>query len=145
MIIVGNGIVDVSYSIDTTHGIIRISGIIDPNKLFTDIKRAGKHAELLHADIGAAVGGGSDGGGGEHSHSNIGYYYSNNNEHNVGYGNLVPSYNVQPQHGNYQCNGVLVPTSTALEPWHPPSSSQQCHLPTTYPQYYDTNNTCNIM
>ncbi|KAJ1412538.1 Heavy metal-associated domain superfamily [Sesbania bispinosa] len=43
---------DVSYSIDTTYGVIRISGQIDPNKLLTDIKKVGKHVELIHADCG---------------------------------------------------------------------------------------------
>ena len=66
LIIIGIGFVDVSYTIDATRGIIRISGAIDPNKILIDITKAGKHAELLAADIGGSSSGGS---GGRHYHS----------------------------------------------------------------------------
>jgi hypothetical protein len=66
LIIIGIGFADVSYTIDASRGIIRISGAIDPNKILIDITKAGKHAELLAADIGGSSSGGS---GGRHHHS----------------------------------------------------------------------------
>ncbi|XP_061366236.1 heavy metal-associated isoprenylated plant protein 34-like [Gastrolobium bilobum] len=79
---------DVSFTIDTESGIIRISGKIDPNKLLTDIKRAGKHAELIYAECG------------EHSRYNYGSGYG----YNGGYEKMEPQYSYpyyesQPHYG----------------------------------------------
>ncbi|KAK2418868.1 hypothetical protein QL285_041025 [Trifolium repens] len=135
---IGIGFVDVSYTIDTLRGIIRISGAIDPNKLLTEIKKAGKHAELLHADIGNnGVGGGQPH---FHSNSNNGYGY---NEYNDVHGNMVPSYNnIQCQSDPYQSNGVLLLPAPPQEQWQ--HSQEQWQHPQIQ-QYHDTNNACVIM
>ncbi|CAJ2631880.1 unnamed protein product [Trifolium pratense] len=139
------GIKDVSYTIDTVHGIIRISGAIDPNKLLTEIKKAGKHAELIHADIGNdgehsrvhhadIINNGIGGGHPQfHSNANNGYGY---NEYNGGHGNIVPSYNnIQCQSDPYQYNRALLPNAPPQEQWQHPQIQQ----------YNDTDNPCIVM
>jgi len=131
--IIGIGFVDVSFSIDATHGIIRISGAIDPNKLLTEITKAGKHAELIAANVVDSSGGSGSG----HSHlirnSNNGNGYEHNeyngnhsrehryneyngnhgrgyhyNEYNGGHGDVVPSYNrIQYQSDRYRSSDVF--------------------------------------
>lgn len=136
----GFGFVDVSYSIDTAHGVIHISGEIDPHKLLTDIKKVGKHAELIHADCG---------GGGQYSHPNYshpGYEYDGRYTHNH---TNYPYYESKPVHGYnnqsqydplqyHQYSNGLLPT--APEQRHAP--------PVAYYDQYDPNSpsyNCNIM
>lgn len=136
----GFGFVDVSYSIDTAHGVIHISGEIDPHKLLTDIKKVGKHAELIHADCG---------GGGQYSHPNYshpGYEHDGRYTHNH---TNYPYYESKPVHGYnnqsqydplqyHQYSNGLLPT--APEQRHAP--------PVAYYDQYDPNSpsyNCNIM
>ncbi|AES82224.2 hypothetical protein MTR_7g109930 [Medicago truncatula] len=165
---------DVSFTIDATHGIIRISGAIDPSKLLTEITKAGKHAELIAANV--------VGGSGGHSHNEYngnhgreyryneyngdqsrGYHY---NEYNGGHGNVVPSYNrIQYQSDRYRSNDVfalpapsgnVVPSynhiqyqsdpypSNGILALPPPSASEQLQHQQLQ-HYNDTNNNCVIM
>jgi len=130
-------------SIDATHGIIQISGAIDPIKLLTEIKKAEKHAELIATDIGDN----SDHVLGQsHPNSNHRNEYMNNeyngnhgpayhhhndyngnfgskygygyNEYDGKHGNVVPYYNHNQYHSDpYQYNDVLAPQA--------PSASEQ--------------------
>ncbi|GAU11318.1 hypothetical protein TSUD_343090 [Trifolium subterraneum] len=150
------GIKDVSYTIDTVHGIIKISGAIDPNKLLTEIKKAGKHAELLHADIGNGGGDNSQVQHADinnngavcghpphfHSNANNGQSY---NEYNGGHGNMiVPSYNnIQCQSDPYQSNGALVLTAPPQGQWQ--HSQEQWQHPQIQQYNDDTDNSCVIM
>jgi len=148
------GIVDVSFNIDATHGIIRISGAIDPMKLLTEIKKAGKHAELIAADISGSNNNNNGGSVVGHSHPNSNHRteYKNNeyngnhssrygygyNEYDGRHGNVIPcySYNHNQYHSDpYQYNVVLAP--------HAPSASEQMQLQHYYDD--DTNNNCVIM
>ena len=130
--------VDVSYSIDVARGIVSISGEINPNKLLTDIKKAGKHAELIHADCGVA-----------HSQPNNGYVY----DYDGRYGQLEPhtpsSYNyvAQPGHGYiqiqydpHQFNGLPAPTPHQRHAPH----HDQFPTPSAPPREYDHNSSCII-
>ncbi|AES71991.1 hypothetical protein MTR_3g084890 [Medicago truncatula] len=101
---------DVSFNIDATHGIIRISGAIDPIKLLTEIKKAGKHAELIAADISGNNNGGSVVG---HSHPNSNHRHaeliatdfdgSNNSGRVVGHSH--PNSNNRNEYMNNEYNG----------------------------------------
>jgi len=173
-IIIGTGFVDVSFSIDATFGIIRISGAIDPNKLLTEVTKAGKHAELIVADVVGGNGGSDSGCGHSHFHpnSNHGNEYNgqyrfnegrryNHNEYNGTHGNVIPSYNqIQYQSDPYReyngGHGNVIPSYNHIQyqsdPYRsngvlalpPPSTPEQLHHQQLQ-HYNDTNNNCIIM
>jgi len=115
----------------------------------TEIKKAGKHVELIAADIGDNSGRVL---GQTHPNSNHKNEYMNNeyngnfdskygygyNEYDDIHGNVIPYYNHNQYHSDpYQYNGVLAP--------HAPSASEQMQHQQLQHYYDDTNNNCVIM
>ncbi|KAK7337560.1 hypothetical protein VNO77_18141 [Canavalia gladiata] len=126
---------DVSYSIDAAHGVVRISGEINPNKLLNNIKKAGKHVELIHAECG-------DG----YSCYNHGYGYDYEGRYGKVESLTYPYYEAHKQGIGYNiqtyshpCNGFPAPEAK----WrHFPLLQSPSAPPLDYDPY---NSSCNIM